>query len=221
MENTIIANPILPVAGVHRNHAADGGAGPPNGGQHDDETPNPEGRVKSDHSTPSNALLRCRRPFIMGTFNASTVREEARLAELAHCAKKRGVEILGVQEHRRVHAHDPIVYCKVGNCSLITSSAWVHQHTDRILIADFDGNPVTTIMVVYSPTNVAPVEEVEKFYEDLRTTVRDVPAHNFLAILGDFNARLGPENAPSCTMTALTATANILLPCLRNTSYWL
>ncbi|KAJ8384488.1 hypothetical protein AAFF_G00205090 [Aldrovandia affinis] len=153
----------------------------------------------------------------MGTFNASTVREETRLAELAHCAEKRGVEILGVQEHRRVHAHDPIVYCKVGNCSLITSSAWrneaqaatggvglllsprarkalrrVHQHTDRILIADFDGNPV----VMYSPTNVAPVEEVEKFYEDLRTTVRDVPAHNFLAILGDFNARLGPEDAP-------------------------
>ncbi|KAJ8393714.1 hypothetical protein AAFF_G00057670 [Aldrovandia affinis] len=221
MENPIIANPILPVAGVHRNHAADGGAGPPNGKQHDDETPNPEGRVKSDHSTPSNALLRCRRPFIMGTINASTVREEARLAGLAHCAEKRGVEILGVQEHRRVHAHDPIVYCKVGNCSLITSSAWrneaqaatggvglllsprarkalrrVHQHTDRILIADFDGNPVTTIMVVYSPTNVAPVEEVEKFYEDLRTTVRDGPAHNFLAILGDFNARLGPEDAP-------------------------
>ncbi|KAJ8401417.1 hypothetical protein AAFF_G00386480 [Aldrovandia affinis] len=127
MENPIIANPILPVAGVHRNHAADGGAGPPNGGQHDDETPNPEGRVKSDHSTPSNALLRCRRPFIMGTFNASTVREEARLAELAHCAKKRGVEILGVQEHRRVHAHDPIVYFKVGNCSLITSSAWQNE----------------------------------------------------------------------------------------------
>ncbi|KAJ8397433.1 hypothetical protein AAFF_G00439820 [Aldrovandia affinis] len=51
-------------------------------------------------------------------------------------------------------------------------------------------------MVVYSPTNVAPVEEVEKFYEDLRTTVRDVPAHNFLAILGDFSARLGPDDTP-------------------------
>ncbi|KAJ8355187.1 hypothetical protein AAFF_G00088010, partial [Aldrovandia affinis] len=37
--------------------------------------------------------------------------------------------------------------------------------------------------------------EVEKFYEDLATAVRDVPAHNFLAILGDFNARLGPEDA--------------------------
>ncbi|KAJ8366578.1 hypothetical protein AAFF_G00350430 [Aldrovandia affinis] len=71
----------------------------------------------------------------------------------------------------------------------------VYHHTNRILIAEFSGNPVTTVIVVYSPTNVAPPEEVEKFYEDLATAVRDVPAHNFLAILGDFNPRLGPEDA--------------------------
>ncbi|KAJ8373004.1 hypothetical protein AAFF_G00272410 [Aldrovandia affinis] len=220
MKNKVIPNPILPAAGVRRNIAADGGAGPPPGGQHDDWTPNPQGRVQSDHSTPSNALLRCRRPFVMGTFNACTVREEARLVELAHCAEERGVEILGIQEHRRVHTDDRIVYRRVERCTFITASAWrneaqaatggvglmlgslarkalrrVYHHTDRILIAEFSGNPVTTVIVVYSPTNVAPPEEVEKFYEDLATAVRDVPAHNFLAILGDFNARLGPEDA--------------------------
>lgn len=72
----------------------------------------------------------------------------------------------------------------------------VYHHTDRILIAELSGNPVTTVVVVYSPTNVAPSEEMEKFYEDLATAVYDVPAHNFLAILGDFNARLGPEDVP-------------------------
>ncbi|XP_029285461.1 craniofacial development protein 2-like [Cottoperca gobio] len=109
---------------------------------------------------------------------------------------------------------------RVEKCWFITSSAWrneaqaatggvglllssrarkallrVHYHTNRILSADFDGNPVTTVIVVYSPTNVAQAEEVEKFYEDLATAVRDIPAHNFLAILG-CNARLGPEDAP-------------------------
>ncbi|XP_034092751.1 craniofacial development protein 2-like [Gymnodraco acuticeps] len=163
--------------------------------------------------------MRCRRPFVMGTFNACTVREDARLVELAHCAEERGVEILGIQEHRRVHTDDQIVYRRVEGCTFITASAWrnkaqaatvglmlgprarkalrrVYHHTDRILIAEFSGNPVTTVIVVYSPTNVAPSEELEKFYEDLATAVRDVPAHNFLAILGDFNARLGPEDAP-------------------------
>ena len=77
-----------------------------------------------------------------------------------------------------------------------TALRQVYHHTDRMLIAEFSGNPVTTVIVVYSPTNVAPSEEVEKFFEDLETAVRDVPAHNFMAILGDFNARLGPEDAP-------------------------
>uniref|UniRef100_A0A8C5B1I1 Endonuclease/exonuclease/phosphatase domain-containing protein n=1 Tax=Gadus morhua TaxID=8049 RepID=A0A8C5B1I1_GADMO len=165
--------------------------------------------------------MRCRRPFVMGTFNACTVREEARLVELAHCAEERGVEILGVQEHRRVHTDDQIVYHKVERCTFITSSAWrneaqaatggvglllgsrarkalrwVYQHTERILIAEFSSNPLTTVIVVYSPTNVAPTEEAEKFFEDLATAVRGFPAHNFLAILGDFNARLGPEDTP-------------------------
>ena len=143
------------------------------------------------------------------------------MVELAHCAEERGVEILGIQEHRRVHTDDRIVYRRVERCTFITASAWrneaqaatggvglmlgsrarkalrrVYHHTDRILIAEFSSNPVTTVMVVYSPTNVAPPEEVERFYEDLSTAVRGVPAHNFLAILGDFNARIGPEDAP-------------------------
>ena len=151
----------------------------------------------------------------MGTFNACTVREEARLVELAHCAEEQGVEILGVQEHRRVHTGDQIAYCKVEKRTFITASAWrneaqaatggvglmlgslacralqrVHKHTNRILMAEFAGNPVTTVLVVYSPTNTALPEDVEKFYEDLTTAVRGVPAHNFLAILGDFNARI-------------------------------
>ena len=63
----------------------------------------------------------------MRTFNANTVREEARLTELAHCAEERGVEILGVQEHRRVHEQDQIVYCRVGSYSFITSSAWRNE----------------------------------------------------------------------------------------------
>ncbi|KAJ8416915.1 hypothetical protein AAFF_G00327930 [Aldrovandia affinis] len=133
----------------------------------------------------------------------------------------KGVEILAVQEHRRVHTDQPINYRRVGGCTFITSSAWrndaqaatggvglmvsprarkalrrVHPHTNRILSADFEGSPVTTVMSVYSPTNVALIEEVERFYDDLRTAIHHVPAHNFLIILGDFNARLGPEDAP-------------------------
>ena len=65
----------------------------------------------------------------------------------------------------------------------------------RIIVAEFDGNPRTTVIVIYAPTNCAEVGEVEEFYEALKDTLQDVPAHNFVAVLGDFNARLGPEAA--------------------------
>ncbi|XP_035237195.1 tumor necrosis factor receptor superfamily member 14-like [Anguilla anguilla] len=52
------------VAGVHENHAADGGAGPLPGGQHDNGTPKPKDRVQSDYSTRSNALVCCWRPLL-------------------------------------------------------------------------------------------------------------------------------------------------------------
>ena len=63
--------------------------------------------------------------------------------------------------------------------------------TPRIMIATFDGNPQTTIISCYSPTNVSHETEVKKFYEDLIISVtRQVPKHNTLIIAGDFNAHL-------------------------------
>ena len=52
-------------------------------------------------------------------------------------------------------------------------------------------------MCVYCLTNVAHhVAEVKEFYSSLRSAIQQIPAHNFLVNLGDFNTRLGPENAP-------------------------
>ena len=66
----------------------------------------------------------------------------------------------------------------------------VRSINERILIAEFDGNPKTTIIVAYSHTNVADESQVEELYEGLRNSTNNVPAHNFLVVIGDFNARL-------------------------------
>ena len=34
------------------------------------------------------------------------------------------------------------------------------------------------------------------FFRQLRSVIQNVLAYNFLVILGDFNARLGPEDVP-------------------------
>lgn len=95
------------------------------------------------------------------------------LSELMHCAEGRGVEILGVHEQGRAIS---LGYCKVGleaflvhdlicmvkpvkgGVGLLLSSGVCSNR-----IVDFDGNQVTTIIIIYLPTNVAPVKEVETY----------------------------------------------------------
>ena len=57
-----------------------------------------------------------------------------------------------------------------------------------------EGNPKTTVICVYSPHNASSESDVEDFYTTLRSTVEQVPLHNFLVIAGDLNAKLGPDN---------------------------
>jgi hypothetical protein len=190
--------------------------------QNDEGPSNPLGRGSSEDRTAKAApLLRCRRTLTLSTFNALTIREEARAQELAACAQKVGVSILGIQEHRRVHAETEVVFSLVEGMHLITTSAWrdpvtnsaqggvgllinsharkalrsVKPHGSRIMVAEFDGNPVTSVIVVYSPHNSSTAEDIDQFYDQLSSAVQSVPAHNFLAILGDFNARVGKEDA--------------------------
>ena len=86
----------------------------------------------------------------------------------------------------------------------------VKRISARILRAEFDGNPRTTVIVAYSPTNVAEECEVEEFYTTLRNTLQDIPAHNFLGILADMNARIGPEFAPHTYHDATNRNGNYL-----------
>ena len=160
----------------------------------------------SENSRCLQALLRCKKSLFIATYNAKTLRDEDRVLELEQCTQHQGIEILGVQEHRIIH-DDPIEFRKVGSSYLVTSSGWRNEAqvsqgrvglllsqkarkallkakriSKRIMTAEFDGNPKTTVIVVYAPTNCADEVEVEEFYNDLRD--------------GDFNARLGPDEVP-------------------------
>lgn len=225
METRNTSNPILPAPGVCRNPAiiteARRTAG--SGRQNDDTSVNraPRGEV-SDSGRSTEALLRCKTRLQIGTFNANTLREEYRAAECEQRRSDAGIEILGIQEHRIVLPDpDNIEYRTIGSGYFVISSGWrnesqasqggvglligrrakkalldVKRISARVLRADFDGNPRTTVLVAYSPTNCAEESDVEEFYRTLRNTLQDIPAHNFLNVLADFNARIGPEVAP-------------------------
>ena len=139
-------------------------------------------------------------------------------AELVHNFTEQKIEVLGIQEHCIIH-DDPVKHENIQGKTLVTSSAWrndagaatggvgvllnshatkcvtdVRNHTERILVINFSGNPAATVISTYSPTNAAPEDEVQQYYDNLCRAVESVPAHNVLIITGDFNARLGKEH---------------------------
>lgn len=148
---------------------------------------------------------------------------ELKTEELAWNMKEQNVEICGLQEHRQVHTNDRNReinrYSAGSGYELYTASAWrnssqaanggvgiiigrtaqklltsVDRISDRVLKATFQGNPALTAIVAYAPCEYAEDSEKTQFYEQLRLAIESTPAHHFLAVLGDFNARLGADD---------------------------
>ena len=87
----------------------------------------------------------------------------------------------------------------------------IEEIEPRIIIANFHGNPITTIISCYSPTNSSDQEDVEKFYQSLSSLVRLVPNHNFLIIGGDMNAQTGRSDTHKFAYHASSNRNGVLL----------
>ena len=61
----------------------------------------------------------------------------------------------------------------------------------RMMVATFNGNPSTTIISCYSPTNVRDETDLIAFYNELSSLVLCIPKQNVLIIGGDMNAQIG------------------------------
>ena len=73
----------------------------------------------------------------------------------------------------------------------------------RIIIATFSGNPETTIISCYSPTNVSEDSIAENFYSQL--SIKQIPKHNITIVCGDMNAKIGSQD---CKGTPFHQTTN-------------
>ena len=51
------------------------------------------------------------------------------------------------------------------------------------------------MICTYAPTEEASTTDKDTFYNNLTDWTREVPLHNFVVLLGDLNARIGPSNA--------------------------
>ena len=51
-----------------------------------------------------------------------------------------------------------------------------------------------SIIIAYAPTDTSEGEEKDEFYDALQSILKEVPQHDVLLVLGDFNARVGTNN---------------------------
>ena len=69
---------------------------------------------------------------------------------------------------------------------------------DRMISIHFQGKPFNiTVIQVYALTSNA--EEAEWFYEDLQDLLELTPKNDVLFIIGDWNAKVGSQEAPGVT----------------------
>ncbi|XP_060792617.1 craniofacial development protein 2-like [Neoarius graeffei] len=172
-------------------------------GSNDDLSPNPQGRNKPGRGTcMGRRLINCRNITTISTLNVRTIKEARYRKELATNLSLYGIDVLGIQEHRIVH-EEVVRYEDINGGMLITTSATRNQAGAAvggvgILLsskASFQGNLATTITVTYCPTNTADEDIVKAHYDDLVRAIESIPSHNLLLVVGDFNARIGPEDA--------------------------
>ena len=160
-------------------------------------------------------LLNWKRTMQITTFNVRTLNRIGQLPELTASAIDHNMDVICRQEHRYTHSED-IKYHNTGNgWILATASAWknsvnatiggigmligpwalksfnnIKKMQSRMMVTTFNGNPSTTIISCYSPTNVSEETDLIAFYDELSSFVRSIPKHKVLVISGDMNAQI-------------------------------
>ena len=177
--------------------SADGTSSNPN--HYDHLLPNPCGSTSSDTAKrKANKFVKRKYPFSINTFNTRLVLKNSRKLELVTHTSKFKIDVICLQEHRIIHK-DEIAKESLYESFLLTRSATknsvsaavggvgfllsrrgmnslinVEKINERVAILTPEGNPRTTIINCYSPTNISSETEIESFYQ--------TPSHKSLPI---------------------------------------
>jgi len=164
-------------------------------------------------------FVKCKKTVNISSFNVRTLNQPHNIGELTVASSKFDLDVVCIQEHRIGH-EDDVEFTRVDeNHTLVTSSAMrnsigasiggvgflmnshslkclssVEKINPRIVSASFTGNPATTIISCYSPTNCSDEDDISGFYRDLADTISNIPSHNLVLLCGDFNAQLGNDD---------------------------
>ena len=170
------------------------------------------------------------------SFNPRNLKPENKTKKLYHCFESQSISILGIIDHKIVHNDNNgggTVYKQVHSGLFITSPACRNyinaavggvgfmvnkiaanvlsgliNWNERIIIANFAGNPKTTIIEHHSPVDGN--GESEENYNQLSLGIIQVPKHSVLIALRGFNAIWTKMWQNTVTMKTATQMENLL-----------
>ena len=82
---------------------------------------------------------------------------------------------------------------------LVSSQAYntiasIDMISPRIMIVNFKGNPLTSVISCYIPTNISDEHETDIFYTKLTYLTRRIPMNNVLITGGNLNTHFGKDS---------------------------
>ena len=159
-------------------------------------------------------FLGCKNTVHIASFNVRTLNRTDQLRELTASAAERNI-----QEHKSYHSELEIQYYNTSNgWTFVSISAWknsvkavtggvgmlfsprapksqnsIEKIQPRIMCALSNGNPCSTIISCFSPTNASGETNFINFDNEQSSLVRSILTHNVLIIRGGMNAQIDKD----------------------------
>ena len=148
----------------------------------------------------------------IGTWNVRTLHQCGKVNELTHELKRYQWDIVGLAKVRWTGFGE--VTTDEGHKIWYSGDSTIHQHgvafivkkeavgtimsctpiSSRLISIRISAKPHNiTAIQVYAPTTNHDDEEVEEFYDQLDNIIAKVPKKDILVVLGDWNAKIGPD----------------------------
>lgn len=120
---------------------------------------------------------------------------ETRLADEGQLREvKGGYTIFWSGKPKEAHRESGVGFA-IKTCLLSKTDSFPKGISDRIITVrlGLSRNQHATVISVYAPTMTQNDAVKDLFYEDLRSTLKSVPRHDKIILMGDFNARVGSD----------------------------